>query len=83
MIYTVKVKFYAEYSVNEDKMETRYCFVPGASLHDVIDKMEEYYGKDEIEKISIALFSPYDFLEFESSDMFYDVKHTLGAKIMW
>ena len=82
MIYTVKVKFYVEY---EEKIETTYCFVPGASFHDVIDKMENYYGKEAIEEISIALFSPNDFLEFQSkvSDMFYDVEHTLSAEITW
>lgn len=85
MMYTVKVKFYAEYSDNEDKMETKFCFVPADSMQEVIEKMEDYYGKNEIEEITIGVFSPDDFLEFgaDYADMFYDVKHTLGAKVIW
>ena len=85
MMYTVKVKFYAEYSDKKDKMETNFCFVSADDMYVVMHKMEEYFGKDCIEEITIADFSPDDFLVFESdiSDMFYDVKSTLGAKVIW
>ena len=85
MMYTVKVKFYSECSDLADKIETRFCFVPADSMQEVIEVMEGYYGKNEIEEITIGVFSPDNFLEFESdvADMFYDVKSTLGAKVIW
>ena len=85
MMYTVKVKWYNEFSETKDKIETKFCFVPAESYHEVIDKMEQYYGKDVIEEITIGVFSPDNFLEFDSdvADMFYDVKATLGSRVIW
>lgn len=84
-MYTVKIKFYSEFSDLEDKIETKFCFVPADSLKGVIEIMEQYYGKNNIEEITIGVFSPDNFLEFDSdvADMFYDVKATLGAKVIW
>ena len=85
MMYTAKVKFYSEFSDLEDKIETKFCFVPADSLKEVIEIMEQYYGKNDIEEITMSVFSPDNFLEFDSdvADMFYDVKATLGAKVFW
>ena len=85
MMYTVKVKFYSEFSDLEDKIETKFCFVPADSLKEVIEIMEQYYGKNNIEEITMGVFSPDNFLEFDSdvADMFYDVKATLGSKVIW
>ena len=85
MMYTVKVKFYSEFSDLEDKIETKFCFVPADSLKEVVEIMEQYYGKNCIEEITIGVFSPDNFLEFDVDlvDMFYDVKATLGAKVIW
>ena len=85
MMYTVKVKWYNEFSKSKDNMETNFCFVPADSMQEVIDIMENHYGKDDIEEITIGVFSPDNFLEFEAdvADMFYDVKGTLGAKVIW
>lgn len=85
MMYTVKVKWYNEFSEAKDKMDTNFCFVSAESYHEVIDIMEQYYGKNDIEEITMSVFSPDNFLEFDSdvADMFYDVKATLGAKVIW
>ena len=83
MMFTVKVKFYSEFSNLADKIEMRFCFVPADSMQEVVEKMEGYYGKNEIEEITIGVFSPDNFLEFEDADMFYDTKSTLGAKVIW
>lgn len=84
-MYTVKVKFYSEFSDLEDKIETKFCFVPADSLKEVVEIMEQYYGKNCIEEITIGVFSPDNFLEFDADleDMFYDVKSTLGKRVIW
>ena len=41
MMYTVKVKWYNEFSEAKDKMDTNFCFVPAESYHEVIDIMEQ------------------------------------------
>lgn len=85
MMYTAKVKFYSEFSDLEDKIETKFCFVPADSLTEVVEIMEQYYGKNNIEEITIGVFSPDNFLEFDVDlvDMFYDVKATLGSRVIW
>ena len=85
MMYTAKVKFYSEFSDLEDKIETKFCFVPADSLKEVIEIMEQYYGKNNVEEITIGVFSPDNFLEFDVDlvDMFYDVKSTLGSRVIW
>lgn len=87
MMYIVKVRWYNEFSDKEDKMEETNCFVPGDNFHDIIDKMEAYYGKNEIEKITIEIFSPDNFLEFNNSlhdcDLFRAIRETLEPRIIW
>ena len=85
MMYTAKVKFYSEFSDLEDKIETKFCFVPADSLTEVVEIMEQYYGKNNVEEITIGVFSPDNFLEFDVDlvDMFYDVKSTLGSRVIW
>lgn len=87
MMYIAHIKYYDEFSNKEDKMEETNCFVPGDSFHDVIDKMEAHYGKNDIEEIAISVFSPDNFLEFNNSlhdrDLFRAIKETLGDRIIW
>ena len=85
MIYTVKVKWYNEFSKAEDKMNTNFCFVPAESYSEVIDIMGNYYGKNDIEEITIGVFSPDNFLEFDSNqiNMFYNVKTALSKNVSW
>lgn len=79
-MYTVIIKFY-----DGNEIVTRFCFVAGNSYQEVLDKMEIYYGVDEIEEITMSPFSPHDFLEFkvEDTDMFYKVKEKLSKEIIW
>ena len=85
MMYTAVISWYNEYSDRADKMDIAYCFVPADSMQEVIDKMEQYYGKNDIEEITITIFSPDNFLKFEErhADMFYDVKATLEENVIW
>ena len=85
MMYTAKVKFYSEFSDLEDKIETKFCFVPADSLKEVVEIMEQFYGREGITEITIGEFSPDNFLEFDADleDMFYDVKSTLGKRVIW
>lgn len=85
MMYTVKVKWCNEYSDKADKIDVAFCFVPADSIQEVVDKMEGYYGKNDIEEITISVFSPDSFLEFgeRHADMFYDVKATLKEYVVW
>ena len=85
MMYTVKVKWYNEFSEAKDKMDTNFCFVPADSMQEVIDKMEQYYGKNDIEEITITVFSPDNFLKFEERhvDMFYIMKAMLEENVIW
>ena len=84
MMYTVKVKLY-EFSEGKNKTETKFCFVPAESYNEAINTMEQYYGKDEIEEITISIFSLDNFLEFDEDlvNMFYDIKATLEARVIW
>ena len=84
MMYTAKVSWYNEYSDKANKIDIAFCFVPADSMQEVIDKMEQYYGKNDIEEITISVFSPDNFLKFDEchADMFYDVKATLGAEVI-
>ena len=84
-MYTVKIKFYSEFSDLEDKIETKFCFVPADSLKEVVEIMEQFYGREGIVEITIGEFSPDNFLEFDADleDMFYDVKSTLGKRVIW
>ena len=79
-MYTVIIKFY-----DDNEIVTRFCFVVGNSYQEVLDKMEAYYGIEEIEEITMSPFSPHDFLEFKVEDaaMFYDVKEKLGKEVIW
>ena len=81
-MYTVKIKFYSEFS---DSEETRFCFVPADSLKEVVEIMEQFYGREGIVEITIGEFSPDNFLEFDADleDMFYDVKSTLSKRVIW
>ena len=85
MMYTAKVSWYNEYSEKMDKMDIAFCFVPADSMQEAVDKMEQYYGKNDIEEITITAFSPDNFLEFgeRHADMFYDVKATLKEDVIW
>lgn len=85
MMYTVRVSRYNEFSDKADKTDIAFCFVPADSMQEVVDKMEQYYGKNDIEEITISVFSPDNFLEFgeRQADMFYDVKATLKEYVIW
>lgn len=85
MMFIAHIKFYSEYSTKENQIESRNCFVPGNDMCDVIHMMEDYYGKNDIEEITIKAFSPDNFLEFteEDRDLFSSVQYVLGKEVVW
>lgn len=85
MMYTAKVSWYNEYSDKTNKTDITFCFIPADSMQEAVDKMEQYYGKNDIEEITISIFSPDNFLEFDErhADMFYDVRATLKEDVIW
>ena len=85
MMYVVKVRYYNEFANTDDHMTTVNCFVPAEDRYSVIQKMENFYGARDIEAIIIEDFSPDDFLAFDNHDMdlFYQVKNTLAADVIW
>lgn len=85
MMYVAKVKFWSDY---EQGVIWKYCFVPGNSYSEAMGVMVDYYGEKTIEEISIELWAPDCFLEFDAdndteAEMFQDVKDILGAKVIW
>ena len=82
MIFTATVNYYNDDTMN---VEPEYLFVCADTLKDVTEKISEFYGEDQIDSLEIAPFSPDDMLIFreEEEDLFYEVKDTLGEKVVW
>ena len=84
MMYIVKVKVYNEFDMKSIKYN---LFVPGDSYVDVINKLIKYYGEDELEEVTMELWAPDSFLEFEDSihdnQVFNAVRQTLEDRIIW
>lgn len=82
MMYVAKVIVY-EPDYNE--IRTEQLFISGDNYSDVTEKLVNYYGENETENISISIFSPDDFVQFdeEDSDLFNMVKSKLEKKVIW
>ena len=82
MIFIATVNYYNDDTMN---VEPEHLFVCADTLKDVTEKISEFYGEDQIDSLEIAPFSPDDMLIFgeEEEDLFYEVKNTLGEKVVW
>lgn len=80
MTFAVKVEHYIS---EEAKVEKSSLFVMAKDMHDVINKMNNYF--ESIESISIEYFSPDDFILFDEEDkhLFEIVKYKLEKKVIW
>ena len=82
MIFVVELDWY-----NEDTLgiEPNKLFVFAKTFAEVVERLSEYYGEDEIDRIEIKPFSPDNFLAFSEIDteLFYRVRDQLGEKVIW
>ena len=83
MIFTAHVRFYDE---DSREPELNHLFINAEDFSDTAYKVSEYYGEDNIESIDIQVFSPSEMLVFQTDEeeiLFYEVKDSLGEKIIW
>ena len=84
MIYVATVKHYEEWN---NKETTSYMFVCADSTVKAVEQISNYYGEECLEDITLAPFSPDNFLEFDNSlhdrDLFEAIKETLNDRIVW
>lgn len=89
MIYSVYVRYYNEYAKESDKNDYGLvevnCFVAGETINDVITTMTDYYGENEIDKISCEAISPDNFIEFRGKDrkVFTMIENDIKENVMW
>lgn len=80
MIFAVKVEHYIP---EETEIEKCGLFVTAKDMHDVINKINAYFGKDNIESISMEYFSPDNFLLFSDEELYDLVKNKLAKEVIW
>ena len=89
MIYSVYVRYYNEYAESEDKNENGMvevnCFVAGDTINEVITQMTDYYGEEEIDKITCEAIGPDHFIEFRGKDrkVFAMIENDIKENVVW
>ena len=89
MIYSVYVRYYNEYAESEDKNENGMvevnCFVAGDTINEVITQMTDYYGEEEIDKITCEAIGPDNFIEFRGKDrkVVAMIENDIKEKVVW
>ena len=82
MIYEVLVKHYEEW---DNKMITSYMFVCADSIVKAVEQVSNYYGEEYLEDITLAPFSPdnFIFLDEEYDELFHDFALHAGDNVVW
>ena len=85
MVFKVVVDFYDDFDKKEKK---RGLFLMAESYSDVVDKVEKYYGEENLSEIKIAPWSPDDFMQFEFNNpdedwLFHKVDSDIGKNVIW
>lgn len=82
MFYRAKLTYYSEVDYTEQRVNLLIC---ADGLKDVISKLSDYYGEEQLDEIYISPFSPEDMLIFEEkeTDLYDEVILRLGAKVIW
>lgn len=83
MFFTADVRFYNEATEKED---LHHLFVCAENLVEATEQITGEYGEEYIESINITIFSPDSMLIFESDEdetLYFNVKDSLGEKVIW
>ena len=82
MIYVATVKHYEEW---DNKMITSYMFVSADSIVKAVEQVSNYYGEECLEDITLAPFSPdnFIFLNEEYDELFHDFALHAGDNVVW
>lgn len=83
MIFTADVSFFNEV---KEEVDVNHLFVCAENLVEAIEQITGWYGEENIDSINITGFSPYDMLIFESDEdemLYFNVKDSLGEKVIW
>lgn len=85
MVYITHVQFYDDY---DNISKNTNCFVYADTYVEAVEKMARFYGNDYIENIEVEVFSPDDFLEFQTDDikeidLFTEIKLRLSDRVIW
>lgn len=82
-MFSAKVKYYDEF----DKEETcASCMIPDNDFYEAITKIKEYFGDDNLIKISFEHISPDDVIVFESMesiDLFNQLESYIKENVVW
>lgn len=85
MVFKVVVDFYDDFDKKEKK---RGLFLVADSYSDVIEKLVNYYGEEDLLEIKIIPWSPDDFVKFDLDNpdedwLFNKVDKDIGEKVIW
>ena len=82
MFYKAKLTYYNEVDYTEHKASLLIC---ADKFKDVVSKLSDYYGEEQLDEICISPFSPDDMLIFEEkeTDLYDEVIMRLGAEVIW
>ena len=82
MIYVATVKHYVEWN---EKMATAHMFIAADSTVKAVQQISDYYGENCLEDITLAPFSPDDFLfvDEEFDELFHDFALHAGDNVVW
>lgn len=82
-MFAARVKFYDEF-VNEEANVS--CMIPVNDFHEAVDKIEEYFGVDNLIRIDFEHISPDDIIVFdsiESVNIFNQLENYIKENVVW
>ena len=82
MVYIMNVEWYDDINGSTEEING---FVTGNSYNEVLTKVVNYYGEQELESVRLELFGPKDMLEFfeDKTGLFKKVKNAIAEDIIW
>lgn len=85
MVFKVRVEWYNDFSERE---ETNGLFLVADSYSDAVEKIVKYYGEEDLCGVTIAPWSPDDFVRFDLDNpdegwLFNKVDKDIGKNVIW